>query len=116
MSARIAHAPRLTRPPEKKFEHFAHIKGLNDLPWPAYNDKTLDGFVEKRIMDERQVQLERRSGSHRSLSELRPAVFGGLEMAGTHEHEMLLAQGHFRCPHCRRADINEMSPGARRMR
>jgi len=67
-------------------------------------------------MDERQVQVERRSGSQRGLSELRPVVSWGLEMVGTHEHEMLLAQGHFRCPHCRRADLNETNVAARRMR
>jgi hypothetical protein len=107
-----AHPP----PARQKFEHFARIKSLNDLPWPAYNDKILDGFVEKRIMDERQVQVERRSGSQRDLDEFHSAGSWGLEMARTHEHEMLLAQGHFRCSHCRRADIDEMNVAARRMR
>lgn len=32
----------------------------------------------------------------------------GLRMVGSHEHEMLIAQGHYRCPHCRRADVMEM--------
>lgn len=67
-------------------------------------------------MDERQVQLERRSGSQKGLGEFRPAVSWGLEMVGAHEHEMLLVEGHFRCSHCRRADINEMNAAARRMR
>jgi len=67
-------------------------------------------------MDERQVQVERHGGSQRSLGEFHPATAWGLEMARTHEHEMLLAQGHFRCSHCRRADIDEMNAGARRMR
>ncbi len=67
-------------------------------------------------MDERQLQVERRCGGQRSLGEFHPATSWGLERAGTHEHEMLLAQGHFRCPHCRRADINEMNGAARRMR
>ena len=67
-------------------------------------------------MDERQLQVERRSGSQRSVGELRPAASWGLELAGTHEHETLLAQGHYRCSHCRRADINEMNAAAFRMR
>jgi hypothetical protein len=67
-------------------------------------------------MDERQVQVDRRSGGQRGPCEFHPAASRGLEMAGTHEHEMLLAQGHYRCSHCRRADINEMNAAARRMR
>ena len=67
-------------------------------------------------MDERQVQVERRSRHQRSLAELRPAAPWGLEMGGTHEHETLLAEGHFRCPHCRRADIDETNAAPRRMR
>jgi len=30
-------------------------------------------------------------------------------MVGSHEHETLLIEGHYRCPHCRRADIGEIS-------
>ncbi len=67
-------------------------------------------------MDERHVQLERRSGHQRSLAEFRPALSWRVEAAGSHEHEALLAEGHFRCPHCRRADIDEMNIAARRMR
>ncbi len=67
-------------------------------------------------MDERQLQVERPSSPQRSLAEFRPAVSWGLELGGTHEHDLLLVQGHFRCPHCRRADIDEMNVAARRMR
>ncbi|MCL5280445.1 MAG: hypothetical protein M1376_11120 [Planctomycetes bacterium] len=67
-------------------------------------------------MDERQVQVERHSSHQSGLAEFRPAIIWGLDRAGTHEHDMLLAQGHFRCPHCRRADIDEMNVAARRMR
>jgi hypothetical protein len=72
--------------------------------------------VEKEIMDERQLQIERRSSHQGSLAEFRPAASWGLELGGTHEHDLLLAEGHFRCPHCRRADINEMNVAPRRMR
>ena len=67
-------------------------------------------------MDERPIHIERRSGSQRSSSEYPVTASWGLEMVRTHEHEMLLAQGHFRCSHCRRADIDEVNVGARRMR
>jgi hypothetical protein len=67
-------------------------------------------------MDERQLQLERRGSRQRSPGEFHPTSFWELEMARTHEHEMLLDQGHFRCPHCRRADIDEMNGAPRRMR
>jgi hypothetical protein len=67
-------------------------------------------------MDERQVQVERPSSHRRSLDAFRPAVSWGLELGGTHEHDLLLAQGHFRCPHCRRADIEEMNVAPPRMR
>jgi hypothetical protein len=33
----------------------------------------------------------------------------GFRMVGSHEHETLLVQGHYRCPHCRRADTMEIS-------
>ncbi|MEN6333731.1 MAG: hypothetical protein ABFE01_05680 [Phycisphaerales bacterium] len=36
----------------------------------------------------------------------------GLRMMGSHEHETLLVEGHYRCPHCRRADIREISDAA----
>ena len=34
--------------------------------------------------------------------------------AGSHEHEMLIAHGHYRCPHCRRADTTEARGISRR--
>jgi hypothetical protein len=91
-------------------------QSLNDLPGSAYNGRALHGLVEKEIMDERQLQIERRSSHQGSLAEFRPAASWGLELGGTHEHDLLLAEGHFRCPHCRRADINEMNVAPRRMR
>ena len=67
-------------------------------------------------MDERQMQVDGRSGSQRGVGEFHSAASWGLEMVGTHEHEVLLAQGHYRCSHCRRADIDEVNAAARRMR
>lgn len=66
-------------------------------------------------MDERRVQIEW-WGGRKSLSETRSIVVWGLETAGGREHETLVAEGHYRCSRCRRADINEMNVGGRRMR
>lgn len=66
-------------------------------------------------MDVRQVQADKRS-SRREYSALHPAGSHGLEMAGGRQYETLVAQGHYRCSHCRRADIDEINAGARRMR
>jgi hypothetical protein len=34
----------------------------------------------------------------------------GFYMVGRREHEDLIAGGHYRCPHCRRADMLENAP------
>jgi hypothetical protein len=33
----------------------------------------------------------------------------GFRMVDPREHDMLVAEGHYRCPHCRRADALETS-------
>jgi hypothetical protein len=33
-----------------------------------------------------------------------------IRMVGWHEHELVLAEGHYRCPDCRRMDMMEMYP------
>jgi hypothetical protein len=66
-------------------------------------------------MDERRVQVDWWS-SRKSLGETRSTGVWGLETAGGREHEMLVAEGHYRCPCCRRADIDEKNVVARRMR
>ena len=33
-----------------------------------------------------------------------------VQMVGWREHELLLAEGHYRCPCCRRTDTMEMYP------
>ncbi len=66
-------------------------------------------------MDERRVQVEWWD-SRKGISETRSTVVWGLETAGGREHELLVAEGHYRCPRCRRADIDEMNAGGRRMR
>lgn len=67
-------------------------------------------------MDERSAQVERHSNRPRSFGEFRTVSSWGFETVGGREHEMLLAEGHYRCPCCRRPDIDELNPPARRMR
>lgn len=50
--------------------------------------------------------LEARKQGARSLGRI---AYGGFDAAGSRAHRALLAQGHYRCPHCRRADIDEMN-------
>lgn len=60
-------------------------------------------------MDDRQAYLK---SPGRSLCETLPrdhVLSHGFRMMGSHEHETLLTEGHYRCPHCRRADIREIS-------
>jgi hypothetical protein len=37
-------------------------------------------------------------------------------MVASYEHDLLIAGGHYRCPHCRRADAMETSPAGRSRR
>jgi len=66
-------------------------------------------------MDERRVQVDW-WGSRKSSGEVRPIGVWGLETAGGREHELLVAEGHYRCSCCRRADIDETNASGRRMR
>ncbi len=66
-------------------------------------------------MDERRVQVEWRD-SRKGISETRSTVVWGLETAGGREHELLVAEGHYRCSCCRRPDIDEMNVDTCRMR
>jgi hypothetical protein len=36
-------------------------------------------------------------------------VYGGFDTAGSRLYGRLLSEGHYRCPHCRRADTGEMN-------
>jgi hypothetical protein len=67
-------------------------------------------------MDERLVQVDRCRSSRKEIRTLHPVAGHGLDVAGLREHETLLAEGHYRCPHCRRADLNERNAPVRRMR
>ncbi len=60
-------------------------------------------------MDERQVHLKTRLESRREAEPPDRIRSQGLRIVGRREYETLIAEGHYRCPHCRRADLNEIS-------
>jgi hypothetical protein len=60
-------------------------------------------------MDERQVYLKAGGFSQQSAGRPHQASMAGLRTDGGREYHLLLEEGHYRCPHCRRADTHEMS-------
>ncbi|HNS20568.1 MAG TPA: hypothetical protein PKH24_08710 [Sedimentisphaerales bacterium] len=60
-------------------------------------------------MDERQMHDKTLGGHPHQLFPLDHVRPYGYEVVGWREHEVLVAKGHYRCPHCRRADTAEMS-------
>ena len=60
-------------------------------------------------MDERQVYIEAAASRQRETFPTDQVLPQGFRMVGWREHEILVAEGHYRCPHCRRADAAEMS-------
>jgi hypothetical protein len=67
-------------------------------------------------MDGSKVQPNRAGGGQRGPVEIRSLPSQGSRRAGTDEYEMLLAEGHYRCPHCRRAGVGDQGVTAKRMR
>ena len=59
-------------------------------------------------MDERQVHIEAAGRRQREMF-FTDHASQGFRMVGWREHEILVAEGHYRCPHCRRADTAEMT-------
>ncbi|OHB67429.1 MAG: hypothetical protein A2Y76_03885 [Planctomycetes bacterium RBG_13_60_9] len=88
---------------------------MNPPARPAYNSLRLRmALGEELIMDGRQTQIDRHR-SRQGYGEYHAASSRVLQTVGLREHEILMAEGHYRCPHCRRADVNEMSaPGRMR--
>ncbi len=60
-------------------------------------------------MDERQVHIEAAGRRQQETFPTDQVLPQGFRMVGSHEYEVLVAEGHYRCPHCRRADTAEMS-------
>ena len=58
-------------------------------------------------MDDRQVNPQSQQRHPREASPHHYALLPGFHMAGGREHEVLLAEGHYRCRDCCRADTLE---------
>jgi hypothetical protein len=48
-------------------------------------------------------------GREQTVFSVSSTVYGGLDTAGSRLYIRLLSEGHYRCPHCRRADTGEMN-------
>jgi hypothetical protein len=60
-------------------------------------------------MDERHMHIEMVGRRQRETFSIDQMLSQGYRMVGWREHELLVAEGHYRCPHCRRADTAEMT-------
>jgi hypothetical protein len=58
-------------------------------------------------MDGKKVQLSSSGGGQRGPLEIRSISSRGPQTVGGRAHETLVAEGHYRCAHCRRADLQE---------
>ena len=60
-------------------------------------------------MDDRRAYLEPHGRRMRHSVDICHMLSVGLHMTGDRPYRDLIAEGHYRCPHCRRADITETS-------
>lgn len=60
-------------------------------------------------MDDLQVYARARERRRREANPLDHGVSHAFQVVGWREHEILVAEGHYRCPDCRRADALEMN-------
>jgi hypothetical protein len=60
-------------------------------------------------MDEWQVYPKARERRRREMSPPDRGPSQAFQLVGWREHEILIAEGHYRCPNCRRADALEMN-------
>jgi len=61
-------------------------------------------------MDDRQVNPQSDQRRQGVANPLDYVVSQGVRMVGWREHQALIAEGHYRCPDCRRADTMETNP------
>ena len=60
-------------------------------------------------MDEWQVYPKAHERRRREADPLDHGLSQAFQVVDWREHEALIAEGHYRCPHCRRADALEMN-------
>ena len=91
---------------------------LDTLTRRVYDNrfKFQDGSGGEFHMDGKKAQLSGSCGGQRGPSEIRSIPSRGRQMVGGREYEMLLAEGHYRCPHCRPAGSDEKNVTTTRMR
>ena len=58
-------------------------------------------------MDDRQVNLQSHQRRPRDAHPLDHVWLQGFHVVGWREHQLLVAEGHYRCPDCCRADTLE---------
>jgi len=61
-------------------------------------------------MEDRQRNFSAGPGNQHEVTPDGYILSQHIRMVGWREHEVLLAEGHYRCPHCRRTDMTEMYP------
>jgi hypothetical protein len=91
---------------------------LNTITRPVYNDRVEFRIISggELLMDGKNIQSGKASGVSTGPFEIRSLPARGFQTVGGREHEMLVAEGHYRCPDCRRADLNEKHVTTTRMR
>ncbi len=67
-------------------------------------------------MDDRQENPQSQQRHPREASPLDYVSLQGFHMVGWREHQVLIAEGHYRCPHCCRADTLETNAPHTRQR
>ena len=65
--------------------------------------------LEEETMFGQAVSLQHYHEKKQGSRSLGVIAYGGFDAAGSRAYRALLAQGHYRCPHCRRADIDEIN-------
>jgi hypothetical protein len=60
-------------------------------------------------MDGLQVCPKTREKRQREVNPADHGLSQAFQVVAWREHEALVAEGHYRCPHCRRADALEMN-------
>ena len=66
-------------------------------------------------MDDRQVNPQSQQSRQHEASPLKDSP-QGFRMVGWREHQVLIAEGHYRCPRCCRADALETNAAHTRQR
>ena len=67
-------------------------------------------------MDDRQMNPQSHQRRQREANPLDHILSQGFHVVGRREHQLFVAEGHYRCPDCCRADAMETNVGCPRRR